>query len=123
MNETDRDIEELHRLLGPAVSEYRSLEHHGDFESRLRQRRSFVSLHAFSVAASLLVALALVGILSLDRVAQQDGRPGAQISISTSLPARPTAGPVATGIQRPSVSLSRSSLPSTLPGNPARRDG
>lgn len=123
MNETDRDIEELNRLLGPAVSEYRSLEHRSDLEYRPRPHRPFVSVRSFSVAASVLLGLAVVGFLSFDRVERQDSRSGTQMAFSTSLPGRPTVNPVERDIQRPTISLSRSSLTLTLPGNPMRSGG
>lgn len=123
MNETDRDIEELNRLLGPAVSEYRSLEHRSNLENLPLPRRRFVSMRPFSVVAPLLLALALVGFLSIDRLERQNSQSRSPIAFSTSLPGRPAANPLATNIQRPTVSLSRSSLKLTLPSNPVRRGG
>ena len=39
MHETDKDIAELERLLGPAVSDYRSLESRRELENRPPIRR------------------------------------------------------------------------------------
>lgn len=123
MHDSDRDTQELQRLLGPAVADYRALRHSGVLQTGSAPRQSIRSSRPFRVAASILVAAALLAVFALDRDETPQSRPGGQIAISTSLPARPIARATALDAARPSVRLSRLSFRTTLPRSPSRQGG
>ncbi len=123
MNETDKDIKELQRLLGPAVSDYRSLAPRGVLQNRPPRRDRFFSARSAAIAASMLVAVAVAALVALDPDDPQPIGSVAEIAISKSFPTQPSARPTATNFQRPTASLSRPFVRSTLPRNPARTGG
>ena len=127
MQETDKDIDELERLLGGATAEYRALRHTKALRAGSGVIRRSFHLRPYAVAASvlLLVSGSIVGLFNEAIWSGAKQSPVSRLAISrpaTPLSLRPARGfPKRVSISR--LKLAKGNLGPILPRRPTGSKG
>lgn len=121
MTERDSDIEELNRLLGHTKAEYRALRHDGPMP--VAERRRSPRLGRYAAAATVLLALGVATLGTLDHLASLAAERPSRLSMPAPAAAPLSLRPRAVAGQRAMAPRARISVDFRLPRRPMRSAG
>lgn len=121
MRETDQNLQDLTPLLGDAVADYRALRHRGALPAAPMRRPLRQRVGLYAVAASVLLAVAVVALGALDPGMRADNP--MRFAMPRAAAAPLTLRPAGTLAVQPGLKRSRLSVSTALPGPPSRPRG
>ncbi len=125
MRDSDKDLEELERLLGHAKADYRALRHRGNLAARPAKAGRTPPSRRYAIAASMLVAVAAIAFGAIELGGGSGVTPTKPSRLAISRPAAIPLSlrPAGDARARLSIDRSRLTVELRLPRRPTRSGG